>query len=324
MTQSKNIEMDVEITPKSKRLISIDALRGFVMIIMIIDHVRETFFLHMQVGDPVDVLTTSPELFFTRWVSSICAPVFIFLTGLSAWLYSQKHSKNDTAIFLLKRGMFLVLLEVTIISFLWSGKYPPDIFFLQVIWCIGLCMIALAGLIYLPRYLQIVIGAIIIAGHNLLDQIILTSDAPLFIPWAILYQRAMIDFGGGIIARTSYPLLPWMGVILIGYTAGSWFSKDMSKETRAKQLMISGMALILAFIVIRALNFYGDSPWFITESTLTTFMSFISLTKYPPSLLFSLSINRPYTFELYKSLISSSLNPKYRIPYYVNHVKYVI
>ena len=147
MTQTNGTSTPV--ASMTDRLQSIDALRGFVMVLMLVDHIRETFYLHRQVADPMDALATSPELFYTRLTSAICAPVFIWLTGLSAWLYSQKHSASETSRFLLKRGAFLVLLELTLIVFLWAGKYPPDMFFLQVIWCIGLCMIALAGLIYL-------------------------------------------------------------------------------------------------------------------------------------------------------------------------------
>ena len=110
------------------------------MILMLLDHVRETFYLHLQVSDPVNVFETSPELFYTRFVTFICAPVFIYLTGLSSWLFLKKNSRDETSKFLLKRGLFLVLMEITVINFLWGGQYPPDMFFLQVIWCIGICM----------------------------------------------------------------------------------------------------------------------------------------------------------------------------------------
>ena len=163
---SETREKLISIPDHGNRLKSIDALRGFVMVIMLVDHVRETFYLHRQVSDPVDVFTTSPELFYTRLTSAICAPVFIWLTGLSAWLYSQRHSKFETSKFLVKRGAFLVLLELTLIVFLWAGKYPPDLFFLQVIWCIGLCMIALAGLIFLPTKLLLTIGIIIAVSYT--------------------------------------------------------------------------------------------------------------------------------------------------------------
>jgi len=271
------------------RLKSIDALRGFVMVIMFFDHVRETFYLHRQVSDPVDIFVTSPELFYTRMISSICAPVFIWLTGLSAWLYSQKHSKIETSKFLLKRGAFLVLLELTLIVFLWAGKYPPDMFFLQVIWCIGLCMIALSGLICVPPQMLLLIGIVIVAGHNILDGFKLGEDSPFYIIWAIAYQREIIDFYF-ITARTSYPVLPWIGVIVLGFLAGPWFSNNASPEKRQTKIFTFGLIGLILFSVIRFLNFYGDSPWINTGEFSTTLMSFLSLTKYPPSFMFSLSM----------------------------------
>ena len=289
-TIAQNIERNnSDFSHTKKRLVSIDALRGFVMVIMLIDHIRETFYLHMQVSDPPDVYVTSPALFYTRFASAICAPVFIFLAGLSAALYSQKHNKNETATFLLKRGLFLVFLEVTLIVFLWTFKYPPDMFCLQVIWCIGLCMIALAGLIYLPPRALLLIGLLIVVGHNLMDGFKLDPQSPFIIPWAILYQREVLDIGG-FVARTSYPVLPWVGVILLGFVTGSWFFNNYSPSQRQKRLMTSGLMGLLLFLMIRNLNFYGDYPWTNTGEFFMTMMSFLSLTKYPPSFMFSLSM----------------------------------
>ena len=273
----------------SERLGSIDALRGFVMILMLVDHMRETFYLHAQVSDPVDVLTTSPELFYTRLTSAICAPVFIWLTGLSAWLYSQKHSKTETSKFLLKRGIFLVFLELTLIVFLWAGKYPPDMFFLQVIWCIGLCMILLAGLIFLPPPALVLLAVSFVAGHNLLSEFRVEEGESFYVLWAILYQREVLEVGS-IVFRTSYPLLPWVGVITLGYTAGPWFSNGFSPVQRQRKLTTFGLMGLFLFFIVRYLNFYGDSPWFAGEEIATTLMSFLSLTKYPPSFLFNLSM----------------------------------
>ena len=271
------------------RLKSIDALRGFVMVIMLIDHIRETFYLHLQVSDPVDVFVTNPDLFYTRFVSSICAPVFIWLTGVSAWLFMQKHSTIETSKFLLKRGIFLVLLEVTLITFLWSGKYPPDMFFLQVIWCIGVCMIALSGIIFLRSWQILLIGITIVCGHNLIGGFELDLDSIFYIAWAILYQREVFDLGG-IAFRTSYPILPWIGVIALGFISGPWFSNIIPTEQRQKMMLSYGFLGLFLFLLIRFLNFYGDHPWINTGDFTTTLMSFLSLTKYPPSLLFNLSM----------------------------------
>lgn len=289
-TITQSIERNTSAIPLAKRrLVSIDALRGLVMVIMLIDHIRETFYLHLQVSDPVDVYTTSPALFYTRFASAICAPVFIWLTGLSAYLYAQKHSRKETAAFLLKRGVFLVFLEVTLVVFLWAGKYPPDLFYLQVIWCIGLCMIALAGLIYLPPRLLLTMGIFIVAGHNLLHGFKLSPEDTFYILWAILYQREVIDFGGFVI-RTSYPVLPWIGVIALGYICGPWFSNKLPTADRQKKLLTYGAMGLFLFFAIRLMNVYGDYAWINTGEFKTTMMSFLSLTKYPPSFMFNLSM----------------------------------
>lgn len=269
------------------RLQNIDALRGLVMVIMLMDHVRETWFLHMQVSDPADAHTMDPALFFTRLASSLCAPVFVALTGLGTYLYSLHHSRSETVAFLVKRGLFLMVIDVTLITFAWTVKLPPTIW-LQVIWCIGVCMIALAALMQLPRRLLIGLGLLIVCGHNLLQGVRLAPGDALFIPWALLYQRDSIALPLGIVARTSYPVLPWIGVILLGFGIGPWFAKGVDAAVRQRRLLMLGLGMLAAFVLLRSLNVYGDKPWSDGDSPLRTFMSFIALTKYPPSLLFLL------------------------------------
>ncbi|SDY38390.1 DUF1624 domain-containing protein [Pseudomonas sp. NFIX28] len=268
------------------RMLAIDALRGFVMLCMLVDHVRETFLLHRQVSDPIDALSVAPDLFFTRLLSEICAPVFIFLTGLSAWLYSQKHSLGQTSVFLLKRGLFLVFLELTFVCFAWNAEFPPKTLWLQVIWCIGICMIVLAGLLHFKRSWLIVLGVAIVAGHNLLDNVVLGPESPFFVPWSILHQRVFIDITEFTRARTTYPVLPWIGVILLGWAIGPWFGKDVQPAARISRLLKVGVGLLVAFVFIRYLNVYGEKPWVQTGDALRTFMSFMSAKKYPPSLMF--------------------------------------
>ncbi|KVK88955.1 hypothetical protein WS90_37225 [Burkholderia cepacia] len=270
------------------RLIAIDALRGLVMLLMLVDHVRESFFLHRQVTDPMDALTVEPALFFTRLTSQLCAPAFVFLTGLSAWLYGRDRSPAATAAFLVKRGAFLIVLELTFVSFAWTAEFPPSMLWLQVIWAIGLSMLALAALLRLPRAIQFALGVAIVAGHNLLDGIRLDPDSAGFVPWAILHQRAFIDLWDGLRARTSYPVLPWIGVILLGYAAGPWFARGVEPRVRLRRFVATGAALIAAYIALRWLNIYGDKPWVATGEALRTTMSFLAATKYPPSLMFLL------------------------------------
>ena len=268
------------------RLQNIDALRGVVMLFMAVDHVREVFYAHHPVTDPMNALTIEPALFFTRITSQLCAPIFVFLTGLSAYLYGQSHTKRETSLFLVKRGAFLVLLELTVVGFAWAAQTLPPTFWLQVIWAIGLCMIILAGLIHLPRRWQIGLGAFIVCAHNLLDPIQLTATSPFYVPWAVLHQRSVIELGGGMVAKTTYPILPWIGVILLGYAVGPWFARGSDPDGRRRRLLAWGFGLLAGFVLIRFLNVYGDKPWIHTGDALRTTMSFLALTKYPPSLLF--------------------------------------
>lgn len=268
------------------RMLAIDALRGLVMLFMLVDHVRETFFLHVQVGDPMDPVNTAPELFFTRISSMVCAPVFVFLTGLSAWLYGQSHSRVEVSTFLLKRGAFLVFLELTLVNFAWNATFVPSTLWLQVIWAIGLSMIILAALIHMPRVALALLGFVIVAGHNLLDGIVLNADSPFFEIWSILHQRSFLEITEHTRARTTYPILPWVGLIALGYCAGPWFARDADPAQRTRRLLSWGLSLVVGFVLIRYLNVYGEKPWASLDSGVHTFMSFMSLTKYPPSLMF--------------------------------------
>src|SRR5690606_19837591 len=196
----------------TQRLQSIDALRGLVILFMLLDHVRDTFFLHRQVSDPMTIDATEPSLFFSRTLAHLCAPVFVLLTGLSAWLYGEKHQgRSDVSAFLFKRGLFLVVLEFTLVNFAWTFQFPPSVIYLQVIWAIGISMIALSLLVWLPRPLLLVLGAAIVAGHNLLDGLHFAQGSALHVPWAILHDRGWLEFSDSLRLRTSYPVLPWVG-----------------------------------------------------------------------------------------------------------------
>lgn len=279
--------MVIQTVVRTRRLQSIDALRGLVMVIMLFDHIRENWYLYINVSDPVNPLTVEPMLFFMRIVTHLCAPIFVALTGLSAYLYGQNHTKVETTIYLIKRGLILMLIDITLITLAWTVKLPVT-FWLQVIWAIGVCMIALAGLIYLPKKLLLVLGLMIIGGHNLLDGIHFIPGEPGFTLWALLHQRDLISLPFGAVARTSYPVLPWIGVIVLGYLLGEWFDSTKASKERVRKLLVLGLGMLMAFVVLRALNIYGDKPWVSGDSMLHTVMSFISLTKYPPSLLFIL------------------------------------
>lgn len=270
------------VSPSPSRIQSIDALRGFVMLVMMVDHVREFFYYHAQLPDPMDAATTPPALFFTRLAAHICAPIFVALTGMSAWFYGQRAGRRETSLFLLKRGLFLILLELTLVNFAWTFAFPPQTIFLQVIWAIGLSMLALAALIHLPRHILILVGVVIVMGHNLLDPIGFAPGDPGHMPWAILHDRGFIDLGEGIRARTSYPLLPWIGVIALGYAAAPLVARPFA--ARQRWMIGGGILLLTLFLLLRAINIYGEPlPWTQGVTPLRTVMGFLNLTKYPPS-----------------------------------------
>jgi len=271
------------------RLQNIDALRGFVMVLMLLDHIRETWFVYVPVSDPVDAQTAIPAVALARFAVSLCAPIFVALTGLGVFLFHSTHTLEETTAFLLKRGILLMAIEVFFLSPLYWGITEPTLW-LQVIWCIGVCMIVLAALIRLPRSAILVIGAVIVCGHNLLDPIQLKEGDAWLPLWAEIHQRAAFPiFGGGLIVKTTYPILAWIGVIALGYSVGPWFLSDVPAQVRQRRLLTLGMAMLAAFVVLRFLNVYGDKPWHVVEgSPLRTFLAFISMTKYPPSLQFLL------------------------------------
>lgn len=272
----------------SHRLPALDALRGLVICLMLLDHVRETFFLHAQVPDPMVVADTSPGLFFSRLLAHLCAPVFIFLAGVSAWLYGHAHAdaRRTASRFLLTRGLFLVVLEITLVNFAWTFQFPPQVIYLQVIWAIGLAMLALSALLWLPRPALFTLALILIAGHNLLDGLHFPQGHWLHVPWAILHDRSWLELGEGLRLRTSYPVLPWIGVIAAGFSAGPWFAASFPAAARHTRLLATGLGLLLLFALLRGLDGYGDAPRQAASGIAGMWMSVFNVTKYPPSLLF--------------------------------------
>ena len=268
------------------RIVSIDVMRGLVILLMAVDHVRERFFYHLNVSDPMDLEMTSPALFFTRITAHLCAPTFVFLTGMAAWLYANpaNNPPRSPSRFLLKRGLFLVLIEITLVNFSWFGNV--DTIFLQVIWAIGLSMIALSLMVKLPFTIIGLVGIAIVAGHNLLSPISFNPGETGYTLWAILHDRGII-YDGAIRIKASYPILPWIGVILLGYFAGPLYSRTMDMLARRKRLIGLGVSLLAILLVLRGINIYGELlPWQSQGSALLTLMDFINFTKYPPSLNF--------------------------------------
>lgn len=276
-----------------KRLTSIDSTRGLVMVLMLVDHLREFFYMRIAITDPMK-MTTPWDLFITRVSAHLCAPLFVLLTGLAAALFSRKNSLTATSDFLLRRGLFLILLEFTVISFGWAFTFPPATFYLQVIWAIGVSMVALSALLWLPKKLLLALSLAIIFGHNLLDAVSFAPGTVGHTLWSILHERSNLELFGFLKVRTTYPVLPWIGVIGLGFSLGGWFEPTVSSETRQRFLTRIGLGSLAALALLRSANFYGDlHPRLVHGDLGEKIMSFFNLTKYPPSLdflLFSLGL----------------------------------
>jgi len=286
--------------PLRSRIDSIDLLRGIVMVIMMLDHTRD--FVH-NAGlqfDPLDLTQTNPAIFFTRWITHYCAPVFVFLAGTSAYLqFARGKSKRELSRFLLTRGLWLIVLEFTVVRL--GVTFSFDLRFLgmmQVIWVIGASMIVLAGLIHLPLRLIAAFGILMIALHNLLDKVRVVgwrgpgSAVPGFGAklWIILHQPfeafPIVGFPSPIVALI-YPLIPWVGVMAAGYAFGPLY--QMNPSVRRRRLLLLGGISTGLFVVMRAINVYGDpAKWTTQKDLVFTVLSFLNTTKYPPSLLFLL------------------------------------
>ncbi|KAA5824438.1 DUF1624 domain-containing protein [Algibacter amylolyticus] len=312
---------------KTKRIESIDILRGLVMVIMALDHVRDYFHYGSFFSDPMNLETTTPFLFFTRFITHYCAPVFIFLAGTSAFLYGAKKTKNQLFKFLLTRGIWLVLLALIVNNFLWKFDVSYSFIILQVIWAIGLCMMLLAFTIYLPFKAILALGIILVIGHNLLDGITFTGTSTTSILWYILHQRQFLVINNTMFAF-AYPILPWFGVILLGYCFGKLYQNSFSAELRKKYLLAIGTTAIVLFFIIRGINIYGDLvPWTVQDTTTKTVFAFFKVTKYPPSLVYILITIGPaliflYLIENTKNKISDFLLVFGRVPlfYYFLHI----
>ena len=270
----------------NSRIRSVDILRGIVMVIMALDHTREYF--SNFYGNPTNLDVVSSGMFLTRWITHFCAPVFRFLAGTSAYRsLSKKQDKNAASLFLLKRGIWLLIVEVALVRFGWLVNIDYSLIIIQVIWAIGWSMIFLAGLIHLPYKAILTMGLVMIFGHNLLDVFNPTQDSFNGVLWHFIHQGGFIPFGAGKSIFVIYPLLPWVGVMATGYCFGSILKLEEAKRNR--QLYLIGGTSIILFIIIRATNLYGDpKPWTVQDSSMRTVLSFLNCEKYPPSLLYLL------------------------------------
>jgi uncharacterized membrane protein len=263
------------------RLEAIDVVRGVIMIIMALDHTRDFFGIPGQ--SPTDLAHASAALFLTRWITYFCAPVFFLLTGTGAYLSLRRKSPGELSRFLLTRGLWLIFLEVVLLRCLaYQFNFDYRVTMLLVLWALGWAMITLAALVRLPAWVVTAFGVLLIAGHNLLDRV--QSANPL---WSILHAPGFVLNTPGHVVFAAYPLIPWIGVTAVGYGLGQVYRWDADR--RRAFLLRLGLALTLAFLLIRGLNAYGDpTHWTRQKTAAFTVLSFLSTIKYPPSLLFLL------------------------------------
>jgi uncharacterized membrane protein len=272
----------------SKRIHSIDLLRGAVMIIMALDHVRDYFHDAAFLYDPTDLSQTSTTLFFTRWITHFCAPVFTFLAGASAYLNGAKKSKKELSMFLFTRGLWLVLAEVLIITLGWTFNPVYPVLILQVIWAIGFSMMVLSVMIFLPEILILITGIVLIFGHNLLDAFHATGASGGDFVLSALHEQHFFP-GQPFSVMLGYPVIPWIGIMLTGYAFGKMYLPLFDAAKRKKILIWLGLGAIALFITLRYIDIYGDPRhWAEQKTPVLTLLSFLNTTKYPPSLLYIL------------------------------------
>ena len=270
----------------SPRLESVDLLRGLVMVVMTLDHVRD--FFYDPLTDPEDLGRTTTALFLTRWVTHFCAPAFIFLAGTAAYLSATRgRTRAQVSRFLLTRGLWLVFLELTLVRFGWYFNLDYRYTAAKVIWALGWSMVVLSALVYLPALAIGGFGILMIAGHNLVDHVHFQAAGWQRALWSVLHTGEPIELLPGVQFGVSYPLIPWIGVMAAGYSFGALLQGD--RGPRRRLLIGLGAAMTLAFVALRGANRYGDPhPWSSQGSVLFTLLSFVRCEKYPPSLLYLL------------------------------------
>ena len=240
--------------------------------------------------DPTILATTTPLLFFTRWITHFCAPIFVFLAGISAYLSGTKKSSTaKISGFLFTRGLWLVFVELVIVNFAWTFDITYSFRLLQVIWAIGISMITLSALVFLPQKVILGVGLVLIFGHNLLDNISVSGDTFKDMVWYALHQHNFLILNSGNVINFVYPVLPWIGLMALGYVFGSLYKPDFDPARRRRLLLWAGLSATILFFILRSFNLYGEPHvWGEQSSAIYSTLSFLNTTKYPPSLQFLL------------------------------------
>jgi uncharacterized membrane protein len=324
------------LTDPKPRIQSIDVLRGLVMVIMALDHVRD--FFHKVTLDnagaaatgPTDLATTTPVLFFTRWITHFCAPIFVFLAGASIYLMSLKKTKKELSLFLITRGFWLVIVEVVLITFSWTFNPFYNLFILQVIWAIGISMILMGLLVQLPYKIIFLLGFIIVFAHNILDYKAVNEGlkGSWFANLLYFSQFDIIPVADNHVALIVYAFVPWLGVMMLGFCFGKLFAPVVDAAWRKTKLLQIGIGLLVLFVVLRFINIYGDPVAWSSQprGAVYTFLSFININKYPPSLQYlAVTIGGGIIFlaliEKVQNRFTNVMNVYGRVPmlYYILH-----
>jgi uncharacterized membrane protein len=273
-----------------QRINSIDILRGAIMLIMAIDHSRDFFYFTGPGSNPVDMATTTPILFFTRWITHFCAPTFVFLSGVSAYLAGTRRTKSELTGFLIKRGLWLIVVEVVFITLAITADPLYNVLVLQVLWAIGVSMILLGIVVKLPLKYIAIIGALIFFGHDIIDGMKASQSTT----WFNIDSIFLTAFGTVIpVDKTHvifdlYAVIPWTGIMMLGYVFGSMYQRGFDPQKRRNILRYAGIATLSFFVAMRLINQYGDpNPWAIQRDGVHSLLSFFNVSKYPPSLLYS-------------------------------------
>lgn len=309
---------------KNNRIASLDLLKGAIMIIMALDHVRDYFHFDAFFFDPTDPEKTNIGLYFTRWITHFCAPTFSLLAGVSAYLIGIRKSKKELSFFLLKRGIWLIFIELTVVNFSWFFDIHFQTFGLFVIWSLGISMIFLAGIIYINLKNVLIFSLLMIFGHNALDSFHFGND----IFWSIIHEFNFIDLQSGRKLLVGYPIIPWIGVMSLGYYFGSYYNSEMNSTRRKRLFRIIGISSVLLFFVVRILNGYGNFQcWKNYDSILSTLFSFFNPCKYPPSISYLLMTLGPVFIilsltENLKGKIINTISVFGKVPffYYILHI----
>ncbi|MEO7211542.1 heparan-alpha-glucosaminide N-acetyltransferase domain-containing protein [Mucilaginibacter sp.] len=271
-----------------ERFHAIDIIRGLIMVIMALDHTRD--FLHYP-SSPLDMQSTTVVLFFTRWITHYCAPTFVFLSGVSVFLAGQRRTKHELSLFLLKRGVWLIISDLLIMSFLFSFSLQYHLLVLEVLAAIGFGMILLAGLIYAPRWVIAAIAVLVIFGHNALDHIqpLQNKTADGLLKFFVTAGASFVSLSANRNLLGLYAPIIWAGPLLLGYVFGKLYQTGADAKKRRAILLLTGFSFMGLFVLLRLINLYGNPvPWFHQRNLAHTILAFLNAAKQPPSLLFLL------------------------------------